>query len=343
MGCTNTNTNTNTNTTGRHGRRKHVAVARGSCCRRRSLRQVRACSPRWSMGLWGCRVSGRGDGGRCRPVGAGRGRARPTGFVEGAGNAEWRSGRAGGSIVGSTGRLRGKSPCRVDLSGHGLRGLCPSGPRRGRCAAAPGPPRGGSERRLHGGFHQHQHQHQHQHDGVAWRSTHRARSWPTWTVAGRGRVLSKEAAEVDVSVLASVVDGSLGLPRRGPERRGRRRSGGAGRRRAGPVGLVEGVMNAGRWSGRGGGGIVGSTGRLRERSPCKDDLSGHGLRGLCPSGPRRGRCAAAPGPPRGGSERGLHGGFHQHQHQHDGVACGEGHTDAGERVEAPRNGTMLQR
>mgnify|MGYP000727982690 CR=1 FL=1 len=34
----------------------------GSCCRGVALRQLEACSWRWSVGLLGCRLAGRKDG-----------------------------------------------------------------------------------------------------------------------------------------------------------------------------------------------------------------------------------------------------------------------------------------
>jgi len=95
-------------------------------------------------------------------------------------------------------------------------------------------------------------------------------------------VLSEEVAEADVSLLVQVVGGPLRLPRRGPERRGRCRSGCAAWRRARPSCFVEVARNAVRRSGRAGGGIVGSSERLPGRSPCKVDLSGHGLPGAPP-------------------------------------------------------------
>ena len=143
---------------------------------------------------------------------------------------------------------------------------------------APAPPgRGGTGQVLH----EHHHQHHHEHDGAAGTSS-RVGRWPTWAIAGRGLVLSEEFAEADVSLLASVVGGPLRLPQRGPERRGRCRSGCAGWRRARPAGLVEVARNADRRSGRARVGSADPGGCLPGRSPCKVDLSGHGLPGAPP-------------------------------------------------------------
>jgi len=68
---TNTNTNTNTNTKPWHRTpppsprpppRTAPELGVGSCCWGFTLGQLRACSCRWSLGLWGCR-SPRGRGG----------------------------------------------------------------------------------------------------------------------------------------------------------------------------------------------------------------------------------------------------------------------------------------
>jgi len=79
------------------------------------------------MELWGCRLEGRGDGGGAVQWVLGEGVLGRRAPDEVGGNAARRSGRAGGGIVTSSGRLRGKSPRQDDLSGRGVRGLCPSG------------------------------------------------------------------------------------------------------------------------------------------------------------------------------------------------------------------------
>ena len=111
---------------------------------------------------------------------------------------------------------------------------------------------------------------------------HRAQSWPTWAIAGRGLVLAGWGDDPRGDLLAEVVAGPLRLPQEGPEGRGPCRPGCAGWRRARPGVLAEVAGNAGRRSGRAGGAIGQSTGRLPGRSPRKGDLSGHGLPGAPP-------------------------------------------------------------
>jgi len=90
----------------------------GTCSRRMAMTQLRACSCRWLVGLWGCR-SPRSQGG------AGRGQNALDGGVPGAGSA-WnldrrarrRPGRAGRGSAGSKRCLRGRSPRRGGLSGY---------------------------------------------------------------------------------------------------------------------------------------------------------------------------------------------------------------------------------
>ena len=83
-----------------------------------ALTQLRACSCRWSMGLWGCRPRSRRDGGGLRQNAL-------DGGVPGAGwarnldrRARRRLGRAGGRGAASKGCLRGRSPRRGGLSGY---------------------------------------------------------------------------------------------------------------------------------------------------------------------------------------------------------------------------------
>ena len=82
------------------------------------MTQLRACSYRWSMGLWGCRSPQRWGG-------AGLDQEELDGGVPGAASA-WnlarrarrRLCRAGRGSAGSKGCLRGRSPRKVDLSGY---------------------------------------------------------------------------------------------------------------------------------------------------------------------------------------------------------------------------------
>ena len=94
------------------------SMDRGTCRRRMAMTQLRACSCRWSMGLWGCRSPRRRGG-------AGLGRNTLGGGVPSGGSA-WnldrrarrRLGRAGRGSAGSKGCLRGGSPRRGGLSGY---------------------------------------------------------------------------------------------------------------------------------------------------------------------------------------------------------------------------------
>ena len=184
--------------------------------------------------------------------------------------------RARGAFFTRPFRATPRRPRRCGTKWSGARQLCCARSRGGPLAPAP-PGRGGTGQVLH----EHHHHHHHEHDGAAGTSS-RVWPWPTWAIAGRGLVLSEEFAEADVSLLASVVGGPLRLPQRGPERRGRCRSGCAGWRRAEPAGLVEVARNADRRSGRARVGSADPEGCLPGRSPCKGDLSGHGLPGAPP-------------------------------------------------------------
>jgi len=123
----------------------------GPCCRRLSLRQRRACSPRSSMVLWGCRREGRSDGdGAVREV--------LGGGVLGRGSPSKLPGTLGGGQVVLAGPSC--SPRGASADGPRARPIYPATDYGGSAPLDLG-------RRPHDAFHEHHHQHQHQHDGVA--------------------------------------------------------------------------------------------------------------------------------------------------------------------------------
>jgi len=106
------------------------------------MTQLRACSCRWSGGLWGCRSPRRRGGG-------GLGQSALDGGVPGAGSAwnldrrAWcRLCRAARGSVGSKRCLRGRSLRRGDLSGYLYRWALRSLPRPNAVPTAPADPAG---------------------------------------------------------------------------------------------------------------------------------------------------------------------------------------------------------